>query len=99
MPFDLVNAPAMFQTYINRVLIKILDVFATAYFDDIIIYSETQKDHQQHIKDILVQLRQFRLFCKLSKCEFGVTTTSFLGFVVNTSRVSMESDWVESILN
>ena len=99
MPFGLVNAPATFQTYINRVLIGILDVFTTAYFDDIMIYSETRKDYQRHVRDVLAQLRQFCLFCKLSKCEFGVTTTSFLGFVVNTSGVSMESDRVELILN
>ena len=46
-----------------------------------------------------MQLRQFCLFCKLSKCEFSITTTSFLGFVVSTNRVSMKSNQVESILN
>ena len=41
MPFGLVNAPATFQAYINIALIEILDVFATAYLDNIMIYSET----------------------------------------------------------
>ena len=45
MPFGLVNASAMFQAYINRALMGILDVFATAYLDNIIIYSETLKDY------------------------------------------------------
>lgn len=45
MLFGLVNAPATFQAYINRTLMRILDVFATAYFDNIIIYSKTPKDH------------------------------------------------------
>ena len=45
MLFGLVNALAMFQAYINKALMKILDMFATAYLDDIIIYSEIQKDH------------------------------------------------------
>ena len=99
IPFGLVNAPAIFQTYINRALMGILDVFATMYLDDIMIYSKTPKDHQQHVKDILAQLHQFCLFCKLSKCKFGVTTMSFLKFVVSTSGVSIKSDRVESILN
>ena len=46
MLFGLVKAPATFQTYINKALIEILDVFDTAYLDDIMIYSETQKSHQ-----------------------------------------------------
>ena len=99
MLFSLVNAPATFQAYINRALIEILDIFATAYLDNIMIYSETRKDHQRHSKDILAWLRQFHLFCKLSKYEFVVTTMSFLEFVVSTSGVSMESNWVELILN
>ena len=99
MLFGLVNAPAIFQTYINRALMGILDVFATAYFDNIMIYSKTQEDHQQHVTDVLAWLRQFCLFCKLSKCEFGIMTTSFLEFVVSTSGVSMESNRFESILN
>ena len=99
MPFGLVNAPATFQAYINRVLMRILDVFATAYLDNIMIYSKIWEDHQWHVRDVLARLRQFCLFCKLFKCEFGVTTTSFLGFVVSTSGVSMESNQVESILN
>ena len=99
MPFGLVNAPAMFQPYINRALMGILDVFATAYLDNIMIYFETREDHQWHIKDVLVWLHQFCLFCKLFKYEFEVTITSFLEFVVSMSRVSMESNRVESILN
>ena len=78
---------------------RILDVFAIAYLDNIMIYFETLKIYQRHVKDVLAQLHQFHLFCKLFKCEFGVMTTSFLGFVMSTSRVSMESNWVESILN
>lgn len=41
MLFGLVDAPTTFQAYINKALIKILDVFVTAYFDNIMIYSET----------------------------------------------------------
>ena len=97
--FGLINAPATFQAYINRILMGILNIIAIAYLDNIMIYFETQNDHQQYIRDVLARLCQFHLFCKLSKCEFGVITTSFLKFVVSTSGVSMESNWVESILN
>ena len=99
MPFGLINTSAIFQAYINRVLMGILDVFATAYLDNIMIYSKTLKDHQRHVRDVLAWLHQFCLFCKLFKCKFKVTTISFLRFVMSTSGVNMESNQVESILN
>ena len=77
----------------------ILDVLATAYLNDIMIYSKTQKDHQWHVRDVPMRLCQFCLFRKLSKYEFRVMITSFLRFVVSTNGVSMESNWVELILN
>ena len=53
MPFGLVNAPVMFQAYINRALMRILNMFTTGYLDNIMIYSETWEDHQQHVRDVL----------------------------------------------
>ena len=49
MPFGLANAPAMFQTYINKALTALVDVTCIIYLDDILVYSETQEDHTQHV--------------------------------------------------
>ena len=49
MPFGLTNAPATFQAFINNVLRKYLDVFIIVYLDDILIYSQTEEDHERHI--------------------------------------------------
>ena len=53
MPFDLTNASASFQHFINDVLRPFLDIFATAYLDDVIIYSETLKEHKRHVRQVL----------------------------------------------
>ena len=53
MPFGLIGAPSTFQHYINDVLREYLDVFCTAYLDDILIYSDSLKEHQEHIKKVL----------------------------------------------
>ena len=42
MPFDLSNAPATFQEYVNKILAKKLDIFIIVYLDDILIYIEDQ---------------------------------------------------------
>jgi hypothetical protein len=53
LPFGLTNGPATFQRYINDVLMPFLDVFCSAYMDDIIIFSKNAKDHRDHVQKVL----------------------------------------------
>ena len=50
MPFGLANAPATFQSYIDRSLQGLLNEFVIVYLDDILIYSESEAEHQEHVK-------------------------------------------------
>ena len=56
MPFELTSAPVSFQHFINNVLRPFLDIFATAYLDDILIYSDTLEEHREHICRVLEKL-------------------------------------------
>ena len=49
MPFGLCNAPATFQAFINETLREYLDVFCTAYLDDILVYSSSMQEHVRHV--------------------------------------------------
>ena len=98
MPFGLKNAPATFQHFINDVLGEYLDEFAFAYIDDILIYSETLEEHRTHVKKILKKLQESGLYAKLSKCEFEVQKTTFLGHIISDKGISMDPDKVKSIL-
>src|SRR5258708_16992492 len=49
MPFGLSNAPASFQRFINEVLGDLMDVCMVGYLDDILVYSDSLEDHQNHI--------------------------------------------------
>jgi hypothetical protein len=82
MPFGLTGAPATFQRFINDTLREYLDQFCSAYLDDILIYSKTKEEHKIHVRKVLERLRKAGLFAKLSKCEFFVTKTKFLGLIV-----------------
>ena len=50
MLFDLINASATFQTYINKSLTNLINNFYVVYLDDILIYSSSQEEHLDHIK-------------------------------------------------
>ncbi len=71
MPFGLINAPAMFQDYINKILAEKLDVFVIVYLDDILIYTESEgEEHVQAVRWVLDQLRKHSLYANLKKCRF-----------------------------
>jgi RNase H-like domain found in reverse transcriptase/Reverse transcriptase (RNA-dependent DNA polymerase) len=91
------NAPASFQSYANDCLHQFLDVFCVIYLDNVLIYSHTLEEHITHVEQVLSQLREYSLTCKLSKCEFYATSTSFLGFVISPEGISMEQDRVVAI--
>ena len=86
MPFGLANAASMFQNYINDVLgPDILDVFGTAYVDNILVYSQTLKEHQNHVKLVLSRLRDASLQVDISKCDFEVHQVKYLGLIIQSA--------------
>ena len=71
MPFGLSNAPTSFQGYINKILAKKLDVFVIVYLDDILIYTEDERQgHVEAVQWVLDLLRKNGLFANLKKCRF-----------------------------
>ena len=99
MNFGLSNAPACFQHFINDIFRDILDVYVVVYLDDILIYSSSLSEHVGHVREVLSRLMKHRLYVKLEKSEFHVDRVEFLGFIVSTSGVSMDSRKVKAILD
>ena len=70
MPFGPTNAPAMFMDLMNRVCRPLLDRSVIVFIDDILVYSRTREQHEEHLGEILGVLRSERLYAKFSKCDF-----------------------------
>ena len=79
MPFGLTNAPAAFMDLMHRVFQSYLDQFFVVFVDDILIYSQSKEEHEDHLRIILQALRNHQLYSKFSKCEFWLTEVRFLG--------------------
>ena len=99
MPFGLQNAPATFQHYINSVLHEFLDKFASAYLDDIIVYSKSKKEHREHVRKILQALQKAGLQIDIKKCEFTVQETKYLGLIITSDGIKMDPQKVKAILD
>ncbi|KAK3513361.1 hypothetical protein QTP70_012340 [Hemibagrus guttatus] len=97
MPFGLTNAPAVFQALINGVFHDLLGKWVIAYIDDILVYSNSPKEHVRHVREVLSRLQRHHLYVKLEKCEFHRTTVTFLGYVISRRGVEMDSVKVRSV--
>jgi hypothetical protein len=67
MSFGLINAPAYFMYLMNTVFMLELDKFVVVFIDDILVYSENEKDHEEHLRIVLTRLRDHKLYAKFSK--------------------------------
>ena len=77
MPFELMNSPAAFMDLMHKVFQPYLDQFIVVIVDDILIYSQSQQEHEYHLRIVLQLLRDHQWYAKFSKCEFWLTEVRF----------------------
>jgi transposase InsO family protein len=99
MPFGLTNGPATFQRFVNGIFMKSLDDFLTAFIDDLLIYSSNLKEHRKHVRIVLQRLREAGLQASIRKCEFHVTETKYLGFIITSEGIKVDPEKVATIIN
>ncbi|MCO5572405.1 hypothetical protein L7F22_026159 [Adiantum nelumboides] len=92
MPFGLTNALATFNRLMTDLFQEGLDNFVLVFFDDILIYSKTREEHEQHLRQVLEILRTAKLYTKRSKCLFFVEKVAYLGFIVSKDGISPDPD-------
>ena len=97
VPFGITNGPAAFQRFVNSTFFDYLDKFLTAFVDDLLIYSKNMKEHQEHVRLVLERLRSAGLQASISKCEFHVTRTKYLGFIVTTEGIEVDPEKISVI--
>ncbi|KAI4895362.1 hypothetical protein NFI96_000963 [Prochilodus magdalenae] len=99
MSFGLRNAPSVFQSFINDVLRDMLGRFVIAYIDDILVYSPDLPTHVQHVRRVLSRLLENQLYVKGEKCEFHLSSVSFLGYIISSEGVVMDDRKITAVAN
>jgi hypothetical protein len=99
MSFGLTNALAYFMYLMNSVFMSELDKFIVVFIDDILVYSKSTEDHEEHLRVVLQQLRDHQLYAKFSKCEFWINEVPFLGHVISSEGIAVDPRKVRDILD
>ena len=99
MQFRFINVPATFQKRINSVLEEHLDEFVMAYLNNIIIYSNSEEEHFQHVEQVLQRLADKKMPVVIEKCEFHTTKTKFYRFIIELGKLSIDLKKIEVIVN
>ena len=78
MTFGLTNAPATFQRLIDALYVPEMEPNVFGYLDDIIIATDTFKEHQIWLEVVLTKIRDGQLTVNWKKCEFGCSRVRYL---------------------
>jgi hypothetical protein len=68
------------------------------FIDDILVYSNSHLEHEQHLRVVLQTLRENQLYAKLDMCEFWLQEVIFLGHVISAEGILVDPRKVEAVL-
>ena len=98
MPFGLTNAPTTFQAAMNKLFHPFLRKFVLVFFDDILIYSKTLKEHLEHLSQVLTILEENKFYANSSKCTFGKEEVDYLGHKISKEGVQVDPSKMKAIM-
>ena len=97
LPMGLKNSGATFQRAMNDLLRPYIGKFCHVYMDDIIIYSKTLEEHEEHLQKVFNLIRVAQMKIKLKKCKFFLKEIEFLGHLISNGQLRPTKSKVEAL--
>lgn len=99
MPFGLKNAPSIFQRCVDDILRPYIGKFAYVYIDDVLIFSNSEEEHIEHITTIINALHQANMKISAEKSHFYSTSIEFLGHIIKNGRITVDPEKTAAMQN
>ena len=85
--------------YVAKAIISTEQNFTVVFIDDVLVYSKSREEHEQHLRTSLQLLRDNQLYAKLSKCEFWLEQVVFLGHIISKDGPAVDPAKIEAVTN
>ena len=82
----------------NGIFNKYLYKFVIVFLDDILIYSKSKEEHEEHMRLVLQVLREYQHYAKMSKCSFYHMQTHYLGHIISEEWIYVDPRNIEVIM-
>ena len=82
----------------NSIFSQYLDKFVVVFIDDILVYSKTEEEHDEHLRILLQTLRKHKLYAKFDKCDFYQKEIQYLGHVISAEGIVVDPEKTKSIM-
>jgi hypothetical protein len=99
MPMGLTNAPATHQARLEEALGELINIICVVYLDDIVIFSQSFTEHEQHVRQVLCRLRAANLYCSPKKTQLFRHKIKFLGHWISAEGVQADDEKINQVLN
>jgi hypothetical protein len=99
MPFGLKGAPATFQTLMTTVLSGIQGIKSVVYLDDVVVFGENLKVHNERLREVLDRIRKYNIKLQPDKCEFLRKEVCYLGHIIGHTGVRPDEKRIAAVKN
>jgi hypothetical protein len=95
MSFGLMNVPEHFMYLMNLVFMPELDQFVMVFIHDILVYSKSMEEHEDHLLILLQRLWEHQLYAKFNKCKFWIKEVPFFCHMVSPEGIAVHPSKVK----
>ena len=81
----------------NSIFSKYLDKFVLVFIEDILVYSKSKEEHEEHLHIVLQVLREHQLYAKFSKCDFYKPQIHYLGHIISKKGIAVDPEKIKDI--
>jgi hypothetical protein len=99
MYFGLTKAPTYYMDLMNKEFVEYLDKFIMVFINDILVYSESKEEPEEHFYLAWQKLSDHRLYAKLSKCKSWMKQESSLSHIITKVGMSVDSSKIQDTLS
>lgn len=92
MSFGLCNVPSTFQAAMNNIFKPLLKKCVIVFFDNILVYSKTIKEHKQYLENVLTILEEHHFFIRAAKCAFIEKEIEYLGHFIYGDGIKIDNE-------